>query len=548
MSHLSHLLVVAPLVGLVSWFIVPLAKRAFRYLPPGPKGLPFIGDVKHASDQSWLASPQRKDDYGDTVDLQLNLFRNVLTHLSGELMYLSVFGQGILVVNSQRVAVDLLEKRSNIYSDRPRYISFNEFLTENLTFAFTGYGDLYATRHSVFFLRLFPIDGAGSGVLQWKASRNLSYQTSTPSRVVKAIMLALSLMKSSLMKKHFQRHAWSIILSINYHLPPVESEDDPVIVGVVNHVERAARELRPGARLVEYFPWMRYVPSRFAKWKRDAQYWFIQDSLRHEPLLSKVADDLAKGIDQPSFGATLIKNQGKYHLSERERAWLVGDMLSAGGNTTSTTLHWWLLALLAHPEVQVLAQAELDEVVGCARPPTFADLPSLPYIRAMVKEALRWSPTAPFGVPRASSADDWYEGMFIPKGTIIFPNMRVINFETAVFGVDSARFNPARYLDEKGRVKVVMEGREEGHMTFGYGRRVCPGRLVAEGTLGIDFATLLWALRFERPEGAQGELDVHTLVHTGIGANGHPAPFECKAVPRFAEAEVLLKEALNLYE
>ncbi|KAH9031548.1 cytochrome P450 [Lactarius hengduanensis] len=117
----------------------------------------------------------------------------------------------------------------------------------------------------------------------------------------------------------------------------------------------------------------------------------------------------------------LIKNKGKYHLSERERAWLVGDMLSAGGNTTSTTLHWWLLALLAHPEVQVRAQAELDDVVGSARPPTFADLPFLPYIRAMVKEALRWSPTAPFGVPRASSVDDWYEGMFIPKGTIILP-------------------------------------------------------------------------------------------------------------------------------
>ncbi|KAH9031547.1 hypothetical protein EDB84DRAFT_1271008, partial [Lactarius hengduanensis] len=97
----------------------------FRYLLPGPKGLPFIGDVKHASDQAWLASPQRKDDYG-------------------ELMYLSAFGQGILVVNSQRVAVDLLEKRSNIYSDRPRYISLSEFLTENLTFVFTGYGDLYA--------------------------------------------------------------------------------------------------------------------------------------------------------------------------------------------------------------------------------------------------------------------------------------------------------------------------------------------------------------------------------------------------------------------
>jgi len=68
-------------------------------------------------------------------------------------------------------------------------------------------------------------------------------------------------------------------------------------------------------------------------------------------------------------------------------------------------------------------------------------------------------------------------------------------------------------------VKVLVEGREEGHMLFGFGQRICPGRFVAEGTLAIDFATLLWAMRFERPEGAQGELDTQAVVQTGIGGS-----------------------------
>ena len=75
-------------------------------------------------------------------------------------------------------------------------------------------------------------------------------------------MLALSLLESPPTKKHFQRHAWSIVLSINYHLPPVESLDDPVVVDIEKHVERAFQEIQPGKRLVESFPWMRYIPSR----------------------------------------------------------------------------------------------------------------------------------------------------------------------------------------------------------------------------------------------------------------------------------------------
>jgi hypothetical protein len=73
-----------------------------------------------------------------------NVFRGLLMYLSGEMMYISALGQGVLVINSQRVAIDLLEKRSNIYSDRPHYIAAGYFLTKNLTFTLSPYGDLYA--------------------------------------------------------------------------------------------------------------------------------------------------------------------------------------------------------------------------------------------------------------------------------------------------------------------------------------------------------------------------------------------------------------------
>jgi hypothetical protein len=78
------------------------------------------------------------------VTYTLNTSRNPLMFLSGEMMYVSALGQGVLVINSQRIAVELLEKRSNIYSDRRHFISAGEFATRNLPLSMTPYGDLYA--------------------------------------------------------------------------------------------------------------------------------------------------------------------------------------------------------------------------------------------------------------------------------------------------------------------------------------------------------------------------------------------------------------------
>jgi hypothetical protein len=55
------------------------------------------------------------------------------------MVYFNVFGQPLLVLNSQRVAADLLDRRAGIYSDRPRNIVAGDILTGGLFMVFCGY-------------------------------------------------------------------------------------------------------------------------------------------------------------------------------------------------------------------------------------------------------------------------------------------------------------------------------------------------------------------------------------------------------------------------
>ena len=79
--------------------------------------------------------------------------------------------------------------------------------------------------------------------------------------------------------------------------------------------------------------------------------------------------------------------------------------------------------MLHFPTVMRKAQAEIDTVAGADRMPDFAEQDSLPYVTAVMNETLRWRPVAILGgTPHASSADDEYQGMFIPKGSTIYAN------------------------------------------------------------------------------------------------------------------------------
>lgn len=159
-----------------------------------------------------------------------------------------------------------------------------------------------------------------------------------------------------------------------------------------------------------------------------------------------LAKEAAETSPHPCFARDLFEQREQYKLTDEELSGLSGNLfggekgccvfsyqvtlltrlcaLLAGSDTTSSTLISLVLGLCAYPEVSAAAWRELKSVIGEDRSPTYDDYDSLPYIRALVAETLRWRPVAVIGgQPHSNIEDDVYKDYFIPKGTWIQANL-----------------------------------------------------------------------------------------------------------------------------
>jgi len=119
-----------------------------------------------------------------------------------------------------------------------------------------------------------------------------------------------------------------------------------------------------------------------------------------------------------------------------------------------------MYTLALHSEVMKKAQEEVDRVVGDKRLPNFDDEADLVYVRALVKEVLRWKPPTETSIPHATVEGDEYMGYYIPNGTMVIPFSLYMQMDPKVFP-NPEEFDPQRYVDNPNLPVYV----------FGYGRR-----------------------------------------------------------------------------
>lgn len=146
--------------------------------------------------------------------------------------------------------------------------------------------------------------------------------------------------------------------------------------------------------------------------------------------------------------------------------------------------------LLNHPEALKKARAELDKHVGHERLTDEQDLPKLSYLQNIVNETFRLFPAAPLLVPHESSHDCTIGGFDIPRGTMLLANAWAIHRDPKVWD-DATSFKPERFEGEKRDEMYKL-------VTFGLGRRQCPGIVLANKVISLSLAGLIQCFEWER--------------------------------------------------
>ncbi|THU99692.1 cytochrome P450, partial [Dendrothele bispora CBS 962.96] len=417
--------------------------------PPGPKGYWLLGLIRIPMIKPWFTYVKWGKEYGD-------------------LIHFTRLGRHYLVINSLEATNEILERQARLTSDRPVHTELDRIGIHDSTGMFP-----------LHLLGLAPYND------EWRAYRKLMHQNfrakaSIDYRPIEIkhvcrFLARINSMDVSL-KDQVSTLSQVIMFDSVYGLEISNNKED-MPQHARDLVDLNDSLLLPGWDAFKSIPFIHLFPS-----------WFPggHHRIAHENL-SKIIEAVTEGLWGQFIKAIVsfvLSNEFKYTDGIPP-----GFLFIPNFQKTMSAICTFFLAMSLYPDVQQKAQQELDTVLGHGKLPTFDDRSSLPYIDAIYLEVMRWHPAIPLGVQHVSIKDIYYKDYCIPKGQIPPQSRSQEEQHTRAMTHDESQFSepdhflPERHLNKENNISSIL--------AYGFGRRVCVGRYMANDTIWITIASVL---------------------------------------------------------
>ncbi|KAG1804551.1 cytochrome P450 [Suillus subaureus] len=320
------------LAGIGAYLVKQVLNKNLTPYPPGPRGWPLVGNIQDIPQiKPWLTFAEWGKKYG------------AISHVE------------ILV----KSAVDMLDKKGAVYSDRPVLPMGGELVGWKSTLVLLPYGDLCRQQRK----NIHQTMGNRATLEIYHPIEEIEFH-----RFLKRVFL-----NPEQLQAHIQHTAGAIILRIS-HGYEVKENNDPFIDLVDRAMDQFLRCTTPGAFMVDIMPSLANVPEWFpgAGFKRLAREWSkTREDMAAIPY-KFVKDQMAAGTALTSFTSNLLVGRSLSAEEDDMVMWSAATLYAAGSETTVSTIYSFFLAMTLFPDVQKKAQAEIDAVVGPDRLPSFA--------------------------------------------------------------------------------------------------------------------------------------------------------------------------------
>ncbi|RDA89032.1 hypothetical protein CP532_0644 [Ophiocordyceps camponoti-leonardi (nom. inval.)] len=469
-------------------------------LPPEPKSPSIISKFFNGPSQE---------------DVENDLVKRKESH--GPISSLTVLGKTLIFIHDREVAHELLNKNSGETSGRPATEFGSKMCAYDRFFALQPYNDRFRKGRKL----AHQMIGTGS-----RASRFYSVQEEEVCRFLVRLME-----RPDDAIKHLRTSASANILKMTYGY--AANDKDPLVELIEKVMASLEASFSHVGTKVDMFPAIQHIPEGFpgTGFKKTARRFRTMAETAVNIPFSLVRQRM-KAADQPaSYVSFLIESQGDklQQLSRSDESiikWTAGSMYLAGADTIVGTLASFILASILFPDVQAKAQEELDQVIGTKRLPTMKDREKLPYIDAMVKEIFRWNPVAPFGIAHLATDDVILGDYTIPKNAVLIPAIWSMCNDPDTFP-DPRNFKPERHLGPDQQA-------DPRFLSFGFGRRKCPGRYFADASVFLTIASTLAVFNIGKAVDELGK-EVEPKLEISQGLLNHPEAFPYKITPRGPE-------------